>query len=198
MVDLVHIQPCHLQGAHQLAQVVAAPRQAFVVVTRLVQRIGAVKRRERTIRLAVQQHKFGLDAREHSQAHGIEFLHLGAQGDPRAIFVRLAQHMAVTGNTRVAGHPGQQRQRGQVTHGRVLGAMRTHAQTPDGETGKPRTRGQQSLEMPDRHALGFGRAVDIHKLRQYKLDVVLLEKFPCVCDVHECLMRCGIGPTSVG
>ena len=156
MVDLVDIQPGHLQCTHQPAQVVAAPRQALVVVTRLVQRVGAVKRGQRAIGFAVQQHELGLDPGEHGQAHGTKLAHLGTQCHPRAIFVGLAQHVPVACYAGITGHPRQQGQCGKIANCRVLRPVGADTQPPYGKAGKSGPGGEQFLEMPNRHTLGLG------------------------------------------
>jgi hypothetical protein len=151
VIDLVDVDADGSQRFGQFLEDCGAARKTLVVVTRLVERVRVVERRDPPALLAPQQHELGLHASPKRQALGFESLELVLEGDACAVGIRLAPDVPVAGDTCVARHPGQRRQRRVIADAHVIGTVRPHAHSPDGKARKAGTVAQHHVVMLDRN-----------------------------------------------
>ena len=171
VVNLIDVDVHLTQRLNQGFQKLAVARQAFVVVAGLGQGVAVVCRDNLAAGVFFQQGEFRLQPGKQRPATLGQPRHLLLEHHPGVQRPRLTLDMAVTGNPRIARLPRHQRQRAQIPHRHKIRAMRLNAQPPHGKPGS-----QDVVKMTDRHRFGFGRAVDVHKLGQHILHLLVGEK----------------------
>ena len=180
VIDLVDVETGLLQRLPPAVGEIASSREPLVVVAGLVERIGSVEWHECAVGPPLEQHEFRLDAGVHRPSERFELPELRPKRDARAVFVGLAQYMAVARDPRIARHPGDERQRRKIADRHVFGAVRAHAETPYREPRETYAGCQQRFEMRNGNTLCLRGAMNVDELREDELDLVLLEKFPCL------------------
>src|SRR5882724_8582641 len=128
------------------------------------------------MRVALQEHEFGLDTRVQRVATLRESLQLALQGDARAVGIGLAMHMPIACNARKSGHPRDLADRGGAAHTHEVGSMGSHPETPDGESRKTCAVADHHVVVFHRHSFRLGGAVDIDELREYVACATLREE----------------------
>src|SRR5258708_16052857 len=99
--------------------------------------------------------------------------------------------MAVAGHARKPRHPRNDRQRGRIADCHVVRAVRSHAESPQRETGEARAFVEHHVEVLNGMGLGLRGAMDVHELREDVLVLVVLQIFPCRLRCH--CTRCSLG-----
>ena len=176
VVDLIDVHIHLTQAVGEGFEELAVARQTLVVVTGLGQGVGGVGGDDIAVGILLEQGEFRLKPGEEGVAHGVEALDLLLQHHAGVQRPGLAFHMAVAGDAGVAGLPGHQGQGVQVADGHVVRAIGFDAEAPHREAGKTGPGGEDAVEMGGRHGLGLGRTVDVDKLGQHILDLVVGEK----------------------
>ena len=184
VIYLVDIDTRRPQAAHHLVQRLAGPVQAFIVVARLVQIVGRIRRTQRAVGRAAQQHEFRLYAGEHRQAALGQPGNLVLQRHTGTKCIRLLVHDTVADEPCISRHPGNVLQRRDLADGHIVGTFGAHAETPQREAGETRTVRQHHVQVLDRHGLGLRGAVDVDELRQDVAGVVLLEERGRLLSIH--------------
>src|SRR5471032_3268582 len=83
--------------------------------------------------------------------------------------------MPFADNARRAALPGHRGEGGEIAHGHEIRPVRLDAHAPDRETRESGTRGEDAVEVRDRHRLRLGDAVNIDELRQHVFHALLHE-----------------------
>ena len=181
VIDLVDVEPGLLQRRHQPLEELAAAGEALVVVAGLVERIGGVEWRERTVAAPLEQHEFRLDAGVHRPSRALRASSI-ARAARRAGSIRTA--CRAHGRRRRCAHS-------RASKARSVSVERSPIAMYSGPCGpmprpqianpaKPAPVVSSSSKCATGNALRLRRAVDVDELRQDELDLVLLEKSPCL------------------
>ena len=184
VVDLIDLEIHRLQRLGQAFEEHPGARQAFVVVARLVQVVAGIDQLQFALLVTAHQVELGLQAGVERPALVFQATNLLLQHVTAVIRMRLAVDMTDAHDPAITRLPGHRHQRGQIATGHEVRTVGFHAHATDGESGKTCAVLGHGLESTDRHRFGFGRTMDIDKLRKHILDPVLVDDALGFCWQH--------------
>ena len=178
VVGLEHVEPAAAQALGQLGQKGVLAWQALQVVRRFGQAVLRIGRFD-AVRAPTQQEELGFDAGLHVPATLGEPRDLAPQHLARASLEGLAGHETVADDAGVTGHPRQSAGRERIAAAVVLGA-RAHARQAGAGDRRPRKTSagaQHRAQVPERHQLAFGHAVNVGELRDQRVHALGGQRF---------------------